>query len=430
MPTLTQSKPLRYASFFYLYLMQGLPSGFALTALTNYLIGQGMTAQGVASFGAVIGLPWGVKFVWGPLVDRFQGSAMGQRRPWVLLSQLLAFLASLGLLFIPVPTADLTGLMAVFVLHGIFASLQDVSVDALAITVVPAPERGRVNALMKAGMVTGQAMGAAGLALLLKQGGFHQAATVQALVLLVLFIVTCFIRERPQDAWFSRRYRHQAEDGVAQPAFLSLLAQLSRALLAPSSLLLFGGIALVFIGERLFQRVYTLALIQQLGWSDTAVSVLSGTYGTLLALSLALIGGWFSDRIGALRMVRGIAVLMAGLHLAFSLAAPWWGNLTLATTGLLIRQSLEPVFSIAALPVLMGVCRPAVAGAQFAFYMALSNQADVLGIYLSGYLLRYYTAGQIGVGCGLAMLVAVVMLLLALRQPAHASLLRQKPASS
>lgn len=96
MPTLTQSKPLRYASFFYLYLMQGLPSGFALTALTNYLIRQGMTAQGVASFGAVIGLPWGVKFVWGPLVDRFQGSAMGQRRPWVLLSQLLAFLASLG----------------------------------------------------------------------------------------------------------------------------------------------------------------------------------------------------------------------------------------------------------------------------------------------------------------------------------------------
>ena len=390
--------------------MQGLPSGFALTALTNYLTAQGLSAQTIASFGAVIGIPWGLKFVWGPLVDRFQGFAMGRRRPWVLLAQLLAFSASLSLLFIRDPVAQLSTLIACFVLHGIFASLQDVSVDAMAITIVPTTERGRVNALMKAGMVTGQAIGAAGLALVLNQGGFQVAALVQATVLFFFFVVTVFVREQPHDAWFSLRYVHPADRRTAGLSFPLLLTTLGRALVAPFSLLLFGSIAMVFISERLFQRVYTLALIRQLGWSDTAVSVLSGTYGSLVVLSLALFGGWLADRVGALRMVGGMALLMALLHLGFSLAAPWWGNPTLAITGLILRQSVETLFSIAAIPALMRVCRPTVAGSQFAFYMALSNQADVLGIYFSGHLFDRYPVGQIGLGCGFAMLLAALLL--------------------
>lgn len=411
MTTLSQSQRLRYISFFYLYVMQGLPSGFALTALTNYLIARGISAQAIATFGAVIGLPWGVKFIWGPLIDRFQGSAMGRRRPWVLLSQLLAFLASLGLLLIHNPVAELQGLMAAFVLHGVFASLQDVSVDAMAITVVPASERGRVNALMKAGMVTGQAIGAAGLALLLQYGSFQLAALLQSVLLLSLTILTGFIREHPQDAWFSTAYQRQPGVSTKTESFRGLLRELVQALLAGPNLLLFGSVAIIFIGERLFQRVYYIHLIQNLAWSDTAVSVLSGTYGTAVALVLALVGGWFSDRIGASRMLRGVAFLMAGLHIGFSLLAPLWANPAVATSGLVVRQTLEPLFSIAALPVLMGLCRSRVAGAQFAFYMALSNQADILGIYLSGTLLTYFSAPMVGLGCGLAMLGAALLIL-------------------
>ncbi|RYF63927.1 MAG: MFS transporter, partial [Cytophagaceae bacterium] len=173
MTTLDQSRRLRYGTFFYLYVMQGIPSGLALTALTNYLAAEGVDARRLATFGTVVGLPWGIKFVWGPLIDRFQRSAMGRRRPWVLGAQVMAFLASLGLLLPTDPVLDIDQLMWSFALHGVFASLQDVSVDAMAITSVPALERGRINALMKGGMVTGQAMGAAGLALVIHRQGFH-----------------------------------------------------------------------------------------------------------------------------------------------------------------------------------------------------------------------------------------------------------------
>ncbi|GAB4045048.1 MFS transporter [Spirosoma jeollabukense] len=406
MTTLDQSRRLRYATFFYLYVMQGIPSGLALTALTNYLAAEGIDARRLATFGTIVGLPWGIKFVWGPLIDRFQHAAMGRRRPWVLGAQLMAFLASLGLLLPTDPVLDIDQLMWSFALHGVFASLQDVSVDAMAITSVPTPERGRINALMKTGMVTGQAMGAAGLALVIHRQGFHTAALAQSTMLAGLTILTFFIRERSGDVLFSFRQLPLAASPNQLDSMRGLMGKLVGALLERQNLLLFGAVAVVFIGERLFQRVYGLYLIREAGWTDTAVSVLSGTYGTLVALVLALIGGWLSDRLGSTRLLGGMVLTMAALHIGFSLGHSGWANPAVATSGLVVRQTLEPLFSIAALPVLMGLCRPQVAGAQFAFYMALSNQADLAGIYLSGILYGQLSSWIIGLGCGLAMLLA------------------------
>ncbi len=47
---LRDSAGLRYFTFFYLYVMQGIPSGFALTAVYNYLVGSGLTAKSVGTF--------------------------------------------------------------------------------------------------------------------------------------------------------------------------------------------------------------------------------------------------------------------------------------------------------------------------------------------------------------------------------------------
>jgi len=420
--TLSQRRPLRYGTFFYLYVMQGLPSGFALTAVSNYLAAEGLTPQALGSFGAIVGLPWGFKFVWGPLVDRFQASAMGRRRPWVLAAQLMALIASVGIVLIRDPVGQFSALAIAFSLPGVFASLQDVSVDALAITTVPVAERGRVNAFMKGGMVVGQAIGAAGLAYLIRNGSFQLAATVQSITLLAFTVLTFFIREQTGDAFFSLKRRTptpaSGELPVTRPdwSFGPLLRTLLRAILSPRPLLIFGAIALVFIGERLFQRAFNIHLIQHLGWTDTDVSVLSGTYGTLLAVALALLGGWLADAVGAQRMLLGTTLGMAILHIGYSLAASFWTDPTVATAGLVVRQSLEPIFSIAALPMLMSLCQRGIEGSQFAFYMAISNQADVIGIFLAGQLQPMVTTSMLGIGCGVIMLVAAVLLRWTLQQ--------------
>lgn len=91
-PTLAESLGLRYATFFYLYFMQGVPSGFAITALANYLTAQRLSSSTLGSFVSIIGIPWIVRLVGGPLIDRYRYSVVGHYKHWVVLTQVaLAF---------------------------------------------------------------------------------------------------------------------------------------------------------------------------------------------------------------------------------------------------------------------------------------------------------------------------------------------------
>ena len=239
-----RERPLRYAPFLPVR-HAGIPAGFALTAVANYLIAENIDPKIVGTFVAVVGLPWTIQFFWGPIIDLFQGSPMGRRKPWVLLSQLMAFVASLGVLLVENPAAQVSTLALAFFVHSVFASLQDASVDAMAISTIPETDRGRVNAFMRGGMLLGSGLGAAGTAYLIRYQGFFYAALAQSLVLLALTAITFFVKERSGDAllpWTARRRDEPARSDVPRVNLRWLFAELFRGLLSAPSLRLFGAI--------------------------------------------------------------------------------------------------------------------------------------------------------------------------------------------
>jgi PAT family beta-lactamase induction signal transducer AmpG len=418
--TLSNSRPLRYVAFFYLYVMQGLPSGFALTAVANYLIAEGASAAAVGSFVAVVGLPWAVQFVWGPVIDRFQQSALGRRKPWVVLSQLVAFLASLGILTIDDPVRQLGALSLAFFVHSIFASIQDASVDAMAIGITPENERGRVNAFMRGGMLTGVGLGAALFAYLIRAYGFFHAALAQSLLLLVFTAFTFFLRERPGDALLPTRRMLRGTpvqpDGAPPADLRWLFGELFRGLATRQSLRLFGASALVYLCISLFSRALPVHLIQELHWSDTSVSILRGTYGTVVTLGIIFTGGVLADRFGARRMLLYVTVLVGTFLLGFNLLAPWWPHEGVATGGQVLWYMIDPIFSVAAMPVLMAICRKGVEGSQFTTYMALVNLVDIAGAYLSGQALTWVKAPVIGMAGGALVLLAALLVFASTRR--------------
>src|SRR4051812_5292522 len=100
-PTSTLSKLALLTS---LYLAQGLPYGFFTTALP-VIMRQQKQSLGLIGVSAVLALPWGLKFLWAPLVDRYGGSRMGRRRGWIVPLQLLTVVMALLLGF----SQDLVG---------------------------------------------------------------------------------------------------------------------------------------------------------------------------------------------------------------------------------------------------------------------------------------------------------------------------------
>ena len=175
-----------------LYLAQGIPWGFATITLAALLAEQGVDAGTIGNILAAVVLPWSLKFIGGPLVDgiRLPG---GRRRPWILMAQIGMMATLFGLSREGLASPD--QLTAWLLAHNVFAALQDVATDALAVDVMPDRERGRANGIMYGAKYGGTALGGAGLALLIQDFGWSVGTLVQAGVVGAIGAFPLFLRE-------------------------------------------------------------------------------------------------------------------------------------------------------------------------------------------------------------------------------------------
>ena len=414
MPVLSESRNLRYFTFCYLYIMQGIPAGFRAQTIYNYLIEKGLTANAVGTFVLLVGLPWSFQFVWGPIVDRFQYSVIGHRKQWVVLTQLMAVGASLGLLFVHDPVADIGLMTGLFLVHSLFASIQDTSVDAMAIDVTPTSERGRLNALMRVGFLLGTSLGAAGLAPVLQHVGFQRAALLQSVTLLFFTVLTFCIRidrtDRLLPVWGGQRPLPITQSSVPNPPLLGVFRELFRSVWQPRSLRIFGCLWAVYMASTVFYSSYVYTLIHILHWPAKDISGLEGSWINLLAVGVLMGGGLLSDRWGAMRLQRAVLVFVVLALVGLSAAHAYWGQPVVATGGIVLTNLIDPFMSVAALPLLMNLCDARVAGSQFTAYMALINFGDVLGAKITGWALEWTTAPVVGMACAGIVLLALWVL--------------------
>lgn len=136
----------RFAAWHRLFavLLLGFASGLPL-ALTGQAMQAWLAVDGVdiatIGFLGLVGVPYTFKFLWAPLMDRFEPPWLGRRRGWLVLTQ-LALAAALAWMAGMSPK-DGAGLFASAALLVAFLSAsQDVVIDAYRTDVLPARERG------------------------------------------------------------------------------------------------------------------------------------------------------------------------------------------------------------------------------------------------------------------------------------------------
>ena len=139
----------------------------------------------------------------GPVIDRYRFPAMGRRRPWVLVSQLGMIITMAAFLLVDDPADDLQKLALFFLIHNIFAALQDVSSDALAVDTLSDEELPMANGLMFVFKGFGAMFAVLGLSRIPTIQDFMQPFRCrQIAVLAVIMLVPLFVRERPGDRLF------------------------------------------------------------------------------------------------------------------------------------------------------------------------------------------------------------------------------------
>ena len=118
----------------------GLPLALSGQAMQAWLTGSGVDLATIGFF-SLAGLPYTFKFLWAPLMDRFELPWLGRRRGWVVLTQLLLGLALWVMAQTsPTETTRLFALMAVAV--AFVSASQDIVINAYQTNLLPVPERG------------------------------------------------------------------------------------------------------------------------------------------------------------------------------------------------------------------------------------------------------------------------------------------------
>ena len=188
MGTLKTNKWLRITTLCILYFAQGFPWGFMLTALLSFLASKGLTLAESGQLTAMAYLPWTFKLFWGPIIDSFTYRAMGRRRPWILFAQLGMALTLIAMLAMGDISSNISLLSWMFFFHNCFASLQDVSCDALAVDILLPEEQGKVNGAMWGAKVIGTGVGAVAMGTILVSKGLIFAVMAQTILMFIIIL--------------------------------------------------------------------------------------------------------------------------------------------------------------------------------------------------------------------------------------------------
>ncbi len=125
-------------------LILGFASGLPL-ALTGQSLQAWLTVENVdistIGFFSLVGLPYTFKFLWAPLMDRFELPFLGRRRGWLVVSQ-VAIAAALVLMSTFSPSQNTQTIALLAVLVAFLSASQDVVIDAYRTDILDSSERG------------------------------------------------------------------------------------------------------------------------------------------------------------------------------------------------------------------------------------------------------------------------------------------------
>ncbi len=302
-----------------LYFIEGMPWGFQSKALPVYLRTHhaSLTAIGFLN---LLSLPWMIKVVWAPLVDRYYSPRFGRRKSWIVPMQCLLALACVAASF-AARGGGLPTLLALVLCMNLFSATMDIAVDGLAVDVLDARELGTGNTAQVVGYKFGS----------LASGGLLVWATADlgwpALFLIMAAIVACvavsvlFFREdryaqRPPPpvervADEGAGYRDPAERAEAkQTSLVEIIRKVAVASREPGTLVFFLVVATYKTGEQLLDSMFKPFLIDR-GFSVAQVALWISTFGMIASLTGSSVGGVLASRTKLYRAVSIAAVLRA-----------------------------------------------------------------------------------------------------------------------
>lgn len=376
----------RVQSMLFLGFSSGLPFGVLAEPLSSWLFDAGVSKSGIGLF-ALVSLPYSLKFLWAPLMDRLPLPVMtrlfGRRRGWALLTQVFLLLAIVGMgLSDPAQNLLAIGLFAVAVATA--SASQDIVIDAYRVEILDDSRLAAGAATAVFGWRLGQVGGAA--AGLVFADIFPWPVVFLGMAGLVLVGIIAILLN-PEPAEISTTESEEMEARAEE--FLERKQHLPRRL-AETLAWLYGAVICPFIefmsrngwlAVLLFIMLYkfgdaVLAVMKipfflEIGFTKTEIAGVAKVFGFNAIIAGGFLGGLVLARMGIMRGLVVCGVLMAASNLVF-IAQAWAGHdLGMLTVTIAVENITTGMGTTAFVAYLSSLCNVAYTATQYALLTSL-----------------------------------------------------------
>ncbi len=344
-------------------LVLGFASGLPLY-LTGRTLQAWMTVAGVnlsaIGFFGLVSLPYSLKFLWSPFIDRFSLPFFGRRKGWLFATQLALTAAIAAMAFQKPPRAlEIVALNALAI--AFFSATQDIAVDAYRTDILESHELGPGSSVYVLGYRAAMVVTGA-LALVLADKMSWPAVYLALGILMAAVSLLCLrTPEPPRSA--------QPPSSLGEAVRLPFVDFFNRSgTMRGAAILAF--IVLYRLGDAMINNMTTSFLLQT-GFSQTDIGVVQGGLGLLALIAGVLAGGAGISRIGMNRALWIFGALQAASNIAYLVLAEVGRNYPFMVSTILIENFCTGLGTAALFAFLMSLCNPRFSATQYALLSSM-----------------------------------------------------------
>lgn len=374
----------------------GLPLRLTLDVLKAWMTVDGvdLTVIGIMS---LVGLPYTVKFLWAPFMDRFTLPFLGRRRGWLLIAQIALICSIAGLGFTNPGQNPWIVAFAAFIVT-FFSASQDIVVDAYRREDLSDEELGLGSALYINGYRIGMLLAGGGGLIMADHMSFTMVYLIMAVCLLPAIITTLLTPEPKVTAGVPKSMK----EAVVGP----LVDYFSR----NGAILILAFILLYKIGDSMASAM-TIPFYLDIGFSMTEIGKVGQFFGFGATILGGLIGGVLMLRLKINRSLWVFGFLQAISTAGFAILARIGYNVP-ALAGVIAFENLSSGMGTAAYVAFMAsITNKKFTATQYALLSSLMGVPRVFASAPTGYFAKIFGWESFFIFCTLIAIPGMLLLL-------------------
>ncbi|HHJ36608.1 MAG TPA: MFS transporter [Gammaproteobacteria bacterium] len=349
----------------------GLPLLLTGSLLQAWMFDVGVDLGTIGLF-ALVGLPYTLKFVWAPLMDRYSPTLLGRRRGWLFIWQ-LCLTASIALLGFSSPSQMLLMTALAALLLSFFSASQDIVIDAYRRESLEDDEQGMGASLYVGGYRTGMLLATGGGLFLADHMAFHWVYLIMAASMSAGLVATLLAPEP------------DSEHGKPETLQEAVIKPFKEYFTRDYAIIILIFIFLYKVGDTMAGQM-TTPLYLDLGFTKTEIAGIVKVFGFPITLVGTFVGGMLVMRHGIYRSLLWFGILQSVSTAGFIWLADTGYDLPLLTLVIAFENLSAGLGTAAYIGFIASLTDKRFTATQFALLTSFMGMPRVFAAAPTGYM--------------------------------------------